>query len=63
MIRYFIGQTGLKMAPFKLIHMTFFIVSFKGKNLTKDNTNTDRRIKDERKDTQRDIETDRQTER
>ena len=31
MLSYLIGQTGLNMALFRLIHMTYIIVSFRGK--------------------------------
>ena len=51
------------MTPFKHILMTFIVVSCGGKELRKDNTNTSRRIKDERNDTQKNIQTDRQTDR
>ena len=34
MLSYLIGQTGLNMALFRLIHMTYIIVSFRGKELT-----------------------------
>jgi hypothetical protein len=47
------------MSPFKHIHMAVFVVSFRGKNLHKDITNMDRRIKDERNDIQRNRQRDR----
>jgi hypothetical protein len=37
--------------------MTFIVVIFRGKVLTEDSKNTDRQIKDERNDTQRDRQT------
>jgi len=46
------------MTPFKHTHMTIIVVRFRGKERRKDNTNTDRRIKEERIDTKRDTQTD-----
>jgi hypothetical protein len=60
---YFIGQTGLRMTLFKNILMILVLLVWKVQNLRKDNTNTDRRIKDERNGRDRGIETDRQRER